>query len=363
MNKVYFASSHVTRLAAEATLPAKFERLLAQQDFESMFKDKTVAVKMHVGGGIGYTTIHPIFVRMVLQRIKQAGGRPFCCDGSFSVAAARDRGYTEEVLGAPIIGVGGVTDNYNYVREVGFDSLNEIELSGNIVDADAMLVLSHGKGHGHSAFGGAIKNIAMGCVSCKTRGAIHGLMAGHFEWNEEACTECHQCADNCPTQAIKFTEDGKFGMNEHHCRYCFHCVEACPVDALHIDQSRFRAFQDGMALTVQKCLETFQPNSVHYITVLMNITPLCDCWGFSLPALVPDVGITASDNIVAIEQASLDLIGKQKYIEGSLPDQMELGPEGLHLFQRVHNKDPYMQVVAASELGLGSREYELIEVQ
>jgi hypothetical protein len=359
---VYFASAHVDRLARDATLPARFERLLSKCRFAKRFKDKTVAVKMHVGGGINFSTIHPLFVRQVIEAIKEAGGRPFCTDSSSAVGRARDRGYTEEVLGAPILPIGGVADSYNYPARIGYRSLKSVELSGNIVDADAMLVLSHGKGHGHAGFGGAIKNIAMGCVRQKSRGPIHRLMETHFRWDEQACTHCHQCVDGCPTDAARFEDDGTFRIFDHHCRYCMHCVNACPVDAIEIDTRSYVYFHRGMAKTVKATLDTFEPDSVFYITVLTNITPLCDCWGFTTPALVPDVGIVASEDIAAVEQAALDLVRAQDYIPGTLPDQMHMGGDG-HLFKRIWGVDPYAQVEAAAKLGLGTREYRLATVK
>jgi uncharacterized protein len=82
-----------------------------------------------------------------------------------------------------------------------------------------MTVLSHIKGHGQTGFGGATRNIAMGCVSYKTRAAIHALMQGHFEWDDELCTHCERCISGCPTDAIKFTEEDKLYISEHNCRY------------------------------------------------------------------------------------------------------------------------------------------------
>ncbi len=362
METIRFASAHVKRLSADATLPAKFQRLLGQYDLPARFGNRTVAIKMHFGGNLGYTTIHPLFVQLLVKAIQDAGGRPFCVDGSFSVGAARARGYTAEVLGCPIVGAGGVADKYVYEVPAHYDSLDVIKLMGNIVDADAMVVLSHGKGHGHTSFGAAIKNIAMGCVACETRGKIHGLMAGHFDWQSEACTHCRQCVENCPTKAASFDAQDRLTISEHHCRYCMHCVEACPAACLQVDGSRYRAFQHGMALAVKACLDRFEADRVLYLTCLLNITPLCDCWGFSLPAVVPDIGILAGDNVVAIEQAALDLIDADNYIPGSLPDQMTMGAEG-HLFQRIHNKDPYVQVEACADMGLGSREYHRVEVE
>jgi uncharacterized Fe-S center protein len=362
MSEVLFASSKVKRMAAEATLPAKFDRMLKKINFETCFKDRTVAVKMHVGHRIGYTTIPPIFVKMVIHAIKQAGGYPFITDGSFSVGGAAIRGYTEEILGVPIRPAAGVLDKYFYTRPVNYRSLKSVDICGNIADAEAMLVLSHGKGHGQCGFGGAIKNIAMGCVTVNTRAAIHGLMDTAFSWNREACVHCYLCRDNCPGGAVRFDENGNFSIMTHNCRYCMHCVDSCPEHAISIDLSGIRYFQEGMARTVKAVLDTFQPKRLYYITALMDITPFCDCWGFSTPSLVPDVGIMASDDIVSIEQASLDVIDYRNYIPGTLPEQLEMAGEG-HLFQRIHRKDPYLQVETAAEMCLGEREYRLVETE
>lgn len=362
-SEVYFASAKVKRLVAEDTLPAKFQRMLERLDLKSLFGDRRVAVKMHVGGHIGYTTIHPLFVRMLVHRLREAGADPFCTDGSFSVAAAKARGYTEEVLGAPVYPVAGVSDKYFIEKEVGYRSLASIQVAGNIADADAMVVLSHGKGHGHCGFGGAIKNIAMGCVTVETRGRIHALMDTEFSWDRDACRHCYICQENCPGGAISFTDEGEFQVFLHNCRYCMHCVTSCPEHAIEIREEGIRYFQEGMARTTKAVLDTFEPGRVLYITVLTNITPLCDCWGFSTPSLVPDIGIMASEDIVAIEQAALDSIDVNNYIPGSLPGQLELAKGGGHLFWRIWRKDPYLQVETAAEIGLGSREYGLAEVE
>lgn len=365
MSTVLFASAHVERIDREATLPAKFARLLAQVDFAERFKGKRVAIKMHVGADIGFYTIHPLFVRMVVDAIKQAGGSPFLTDGSFSTDAAIIRGYTPEVVGARVVGAGGEADKYYYERTTDVPGLPTVRICGNIVDADAMLVLSHGKGHGHTGFGGAIKNIGMGCVDYPTRGAIHKLMSNHFAWDTDLCTLCEQCVHGCPTGAIRFNKDKAISINDHHCRYCMHCTRSCPTGALSMEQpdEKFRLFQAGMAAAVKETLATFTPDRLYYLTLLLNITPLCDCWGFSTPPIVPDIGIVASDDIVAIEQASLDLIKADNLILGNLPDQLcPPGNEG-HLFQRIHGKDPYEQVRQAAEAGLGSMAYEMVEVK
>jgi len=228
---------------------------------------------------------------------------------------------------------------------------------------DAMVVLSHGKGHGQCGFGGAIKNIAMGCVTVPTRGRIHALMDTEFRWDKEKCEHCNLCQENCPGGAISFDDEGNINIFSHHCRYCMHCADSCPANAIEISLEGIQYFQEGMSRATKAVLETFEANRVLYITMLMDITPLCDCWGFSTPSLVPDIGIMASKDIVAIEQASLDSIDAKNYIPGALPEQLELAEGDGHLLERIWRKDPYLQVETAARLKLGSREYELSEVE
>jgi hypothetical protein len=117
-----------------------------------------------------------------------------------------------------------------------------------------------------------------------------------------------------------------------------------------------------MAIAASKVLDTFARENLLFINMLMNITPYCDCWGMTTPALVPDIGILAGSEIVAIEQASLDLVRTEDLIPGSLPPGCELGPTG-HLFERIHGKDPFVPVQYLEEMGWGSRRYALKEVE
>ena len=358
--RVTFASARPKELRGDATLPSLLEKMLKKWSFPKRFAGKRVAVKMHLGYNVGYSTVPPLLVGRVIKAVKDAGGKPFVTDVPGAVAGARDRGYTEEVLGAPIVPVAGAADKYVYTRRTNYRTMKTVGLAGNIVDADAMIVLSHGKGHGHSGFGGAIKNIAMGCVDSPTRGKIHRLQSAAFEWDASKCTGCLLCRDNCPNSAITF-KDGKISIFDHACKYCMHCVLACPNDAISIDQRGYRYFQHGMALTTRECLRCFEPDSVFYITVLLQVTPFCDCWGFTTPAMVPDIGIVAGDNIVAVETASLDLIKVEDFIEGSLPAPLKRSGTG-HLLEQVHGKDPYIQVEECIKVGLGDGKYRVTKV-
>ena len=350
-------------MSADATLPAKFKRLLAQYPLAGMFGGKRVAVKMHLGGNLGFTTIRPLFVRLLIEAVKQAGGDPFVTDTPGSVGEAAVRGYTPETLGAPIIPVAGPNDERFRTVAVGYKTLREVYVAGDVVDADAMIVFSHGKGHGHCGYGGAIKNLAMGAVTGRTRGDIHRLMDTEFEWNEEACTKCYLCKENCPTGAVRFDKKDRFTIWMHDCKYCMHCVESCPVEAIRINMDSIRQFQEGMSRTTKAILDCFEPSRLLFITYLLDITPFCDCWGFTTPSIVPDIGIIASEDMVAQEQAAIDAVKLEDFIAGSLPHPLAVSDGPGHLLERIHGKDPYLQVEVAAALGLGSREYEVVEVE
>jgi uncharacterized Fe-S center protein len=363
MSKVLFASAKMNALRADASLPAKFQRLLDQYPLKDMFDGKSVAIKMHLGGHYGYTTIPPLFVRMLVQKIKDAGGQPFITDGHGAVPGAKVRGYTEEVLGCPLVPAAGVNEGYYVSAPIGYKTLQEARLCGEVANADAMIVYSHGKGHGHCGWGGAIKNIAMGNVTCKTRGDIHGLMDTEFEWDDTLCSHCYLCRDNCPAGALTFNKEDKLNIFLHNCRYCMHCVTACPQNAVTINEESIRQFQTGMALVTKACLDRFEEGRVLFINHVTSVTPFCDCWGFSSPAIVPDVGILASTDIVAVEQSSIDTIKAEDYIPGSLPNPLEVRDVEGHLLYKIHGKDPYLQCEETEKAGLGSRSYELVEIE
>lgn len=361
--KVFFGSVAVSKPEAASTLPAKFARILSKFKLSALCAGEIVPIKMHLGGGNGYTTIHPVLVRVLVDAIKDAGGKPIVVDGYFdTIATAYLRGYTQETLGCPLVSAGGVFDSQVVSKEIGFRSLDRVHVFSLINEAKCLINLSHVKGHGVCGYGGACKNIAMGCVDAETRGKIHGLEGG-IEWDKEKCTFCGRCAKACNMDAITVRpKEKEFNLFFHHCRYCRHCVLACPNGALVMNDDRgFRHFQEGMALTTKAALEHIAPERLLHINVLTNLTMFCDCWGITTPSMVPDIGITASQNIVAVEQASLDLIKTENFIEGSLIGNKPLG-EGKHLLEKVHGKDPFVQVDALERNGLGTRKYDLIEV-
>jgi uncharacterized Fe-S center protein len=249
---------------------------------------------------------------------------------------------------------------YFYEKKVDFKTFKNVDVGGNIHDAEVMIDLSHVKGHGACGYGGACKNIAMGCVTDRTRAQIHSLEGG-LDWNEDLCTHCELCVNSCNHSANRFRGD-KYTINFHHCTFCQHCVKVCPTGAISMDANRYEDFQTGMAICTEEVLKTFAPGHVFYINFLTNITALCDCWGMSTPPLVPDIGIMASKDIVAIEKASLDAIKLENLIESGIPQGHKMEGKG-HLFERLHGKNPFVQLRELEKRNLGTQEYTVEEVE
>ncbi len=359
--KVLFAPMAFARYEARFTLPEKFTRLLKKSGLSEKVKGKTVAIKMHVGDNVGYSTIPPVFVQKLVSFVQESGGDCFLTDHYLYQRHPERRGYTEMNMGCPLLDDCGHLGKYFYTKEVDFRSFKHVDVAGLIHDADFLIDFSHVKGHGSCGFGGACKNIAMGCVTDRTRHEIHGLEGG-LNWDEEKCIHCDLCLKSCNHYANRFDESGRYDVNFHHCTLCQHCVKVCPTNAITLDSHDYEDFQTGMALCTKTVLDTFAPGNAYFINVLTQITALCDCWGMTTPSLVPDIGIMACDDIVAVERASLDAIKVEDLIRAGVPEGMELGDEG-HLFERLHGKNPYLQLQKLEEVGLGTQAYTLAAVK
>lgn len=360
--KLYFADAVLEALEPEKSLPAKFKRMLKKFELEKRVKDKVVAVKMHLGGYIGYTTIHPVFVKILVDELKEAKAKSIkVMDGNAGDGVAR--GYTREILGCPVVSSFGESWKYVYKEKIGFKTLEEVNFSGEAVDSDFFIDLAHAKGHGACGFGGAIKNIAMGLVDEKSRGALHGLEGGII-FDKKKCKLCLKCVDVCTHKAVRYEKEKKeLWIFYHDCTGCQHCVLTCPEHAMTLDRDRFGDFSRGMAIVTQKFLSKFKPENLLFITFLTNITIYCDCWGFSSPSLVPDIGILAGEDIAAIETATLDMIKVENLLKTGLPKGRKLYEEGKHLFEKIHGKDPYIMIRELEKIYPCSSKYEIEEVK
>ncbi|MHA1683941.1 MAG: DUF362 domain-containing protein [Promethearchaeota archaeon] len=361
MSEILFASAKVKHLEAGKTLPMKMDRMLEAAGIVDLVRGKKVCVKMHLGGikgeSHGYTTIHPFFVYKLIKKIKESGAKSvFVADGY--QGNWKVRGYTKQTVGAPLKNL--FDPGKTITHPVNYKSFDEAEISKMVLDSDVLIVFSHVKGHGDCGFGGAGKNIAMGCVPTQTRAKMHALEGG-IAWDESKCVHCNKCIDECPNDANKFTDEGKYEIFWHNCKYCRHCVLACPEGALTTEGNTFDDFQEAMSRVVKIVLDKFGRKNRLFINFLLNVTIFCDCWGFSTPNLVPDIGILASRDLVAIDRASLDMINVEDLLESGLPEDRTLG-EGNHLFEKIHGKDPFLMQDILEKMDAGSTRYEIKEI-
>jgi hypothetical protein len=356
MSDVYFLPVTVKRIDSSHSLLARYEKMLSKLITPEMVKDRQVAIKFHLGGRYGYTHVNAAFVTRVVERVKECGGRPFITDHRVD---NRRAGFIPEAFGCPIYHATGLHDRYMYKVKTGSRLLPEVEIAGYLRDADVLINLSHAKAHGMCAFGAAIKNLGMGAVTGKSRGDIHGIMDNEYKWLAERCTHCKKCVSACEHKAIEFNDEGKLEQNTHHCTLCMHCMTVCPKHAIVVSEKGWPKFQKGLAIATKAVLDTFEPGRQLHINVALSITAICDCWGMSLAPFMPDVGVFASTDPVAVDKATIDHMDYDDAFPGTLPEEVAIAAGPGHILQRMWNKDPYAQVVACEQLGIGSSKYNL----
>jgi uncharacterized Fe-S center protein len=366
---VYFGSARQARLEAKETLPAKLDLIIDRLQLRDRVKDEMVAIKMHTGNNMVYSTIHPVFVRRVVQAIKDGGGKPFVVDVNWDAAGAEQRGYASEVIGCPVYPAAGPDEKYFYDHARPYKSIKNWKVAGLIQDSSFMVNFSHIKGHPSCGFGGAFKNIALGCMAGETRSAMHDVMHYDQYWFPEKCPDPlvrQQMIAACPFDAL--VEDkknaGQLHLHMEQCNQCGRCLKVAPAGSLKIDALNFHSFQEAVVISADVVMSTFAPGKVTNLALATHMTPVCDCFGFTSMPILPDAGVFGSDDIVAIDQAVLDITGKTRLIEENLPTSMEVHTREGHPFRWLHgpHKDPYVALAYAEKLGMGSRAYELVDV-
>ena len=326
----------------------------------------SVAVKVHMGEYGGSAYLRPPIVRRACDLIKEAGGKPFVTDtttlypakrytASQYLETAAINGFTEESLGVPVViadGEQGYDGEWVYIsKRVSDCSLDRIKIARGIFDADSMIVLSHLKGHELSGFGGSIKNVAMGCVTKDSKAAQHRLNRGVMDLSK--CTGCGQCVEACAFKALSVIEE-KIARDDEKCMNCNNCLYVCPEKVFSFPPQAQERFQVYLAHATAGVLSRFR-SKVAFINFIQDVTPLCDCVTPSGLPVVPDIGILASTDVVAIDKASLDLIAQSKplgdFANVSSPD----------ILGKINGTDSLIQVRTTQELDLGNMAYKLKE--
>jgi uncharacterized protein len=366
---VFFGSARQAQLVAKETLPAKLDLIIDKLHLRDRVKDETVAIKMHTGNNIGYSTVHPVFVRKIVQAVKDGGGKPFIADVNWDVKGAEERGYSSETLGCHVYPAAGPDEKYFYNHTRPYKNIQEWGVAGMIQDASFLINLAHVKGHPSCAFGAAFKNIALGCMIGKTRSAMHDTSHYDRYWFADKCPDAatrKRIVEVCPHAAIVEDKDkpGELHLHYEQCNQCKRCLQVAPVGSLKIDPINFHAFQEACAISTAISLGTFAAGKATHISLATHMTPVCDCFGFTSMPILPDVGIFGSDDIVAIDQAVLDMTAKTRLIEENIPTSLEVHTREGHPLRWLHGplKDPYLVTEYGERLGLGSRKYELVDV-
>lgn len=371
--KVYYASARVRKWTHEASLPGKLERLLKDANLKERFEpEEAVAVKTHFGSFGAHRIVRPIFLRKVTDAVREAGAWPFVTDtvrikGLEYLEVANANGINSQSVGAPVVLADGLFGNDNILLDAG-DPLGQIAVATAIHDAPAMVVVSHVKGHINAGYAGAVKNLAMGGISGSHRscgwkcgrGSIHSIGMGAFSWDEQKCELCYQCQEVCPLDCISFPEE-KFSFEDEKCWRCGRCVRVCPTDAIMHEGADNETFMEGLAIAAKTVLSTFKPGKVLYINFLLEIQPECDCMPGADVPVVQDIGIMLSEDLVAIEQASQDMIAKASPLPDSAASDLGIGP-GEDILKALNNMPAGIQTAKCEQLGLGTRKYELVEL-
>jgi len=341
-----------------------FSAAINELPFKDYFaKEDYVAVKIHLGNYGSYRTIRPVFVRKLNDMLKGLGAKPFVTEsvrvkGLDLLEMAAWNGYTAESLGAPLIVADGIfgADGVTVPCD---EPIKHVDICSAIYHAQGMLVLSHTKGHIQSGFGGALKNLGMGCLVPKSRGHLHFQTDTEFVFDRNLCSECLQCVEICPLNASSFNDDGDWVKDEEACWNCGRCARVCQTGALKvsINQSEFNF---GLAAATKSVIDTFKKNKIFYVNFMHEIQPECDCMPAADVPVVQDQGILFSDDPVAIDMASLDMINKAEVIKDSLAGERGKTSEAL---LNLHGSDPYSHILNSEKLGLGSTKYELINLQ
>ena len=300
-----------------------------------------VAVKLHMGEKGNKTHLNPELVKAAVDILKELKCKPFLFDSTSLykgarhtaedyLKTARENGFSEETMGCPVI----VSDDF-VIRKT---KHLEVHLCRAIADADALLVISHVKGHECAGFGGAIKNLGMGAVDQKTKKDIHTF--SQPELTLEKCTLCGTCERICGNGAVKISEKKgvkKPRFNAGLCIGCNKCVNHCPEKAL---KPQIESFD---LLLAEAASAAIKNKNCYYINELMRITKNCDCYSDAGEIIASDVGIIYGEDIVAIDKASVDLVNKNN------PD----------VFEKSQKVNPYGHVKEAEKLRMGSGKYAL----
>ena len=372
--KVYFTDFHTE--AFGDGLPTKLKKLMKKAGIQELdLEGKFVAIKMHFGelGNISY--LRPNYARAVVDVVKELGGKPFLTDCNTMYPGSRknalehlecawQNGFTPLTVGCPILIGDGLkgTDDVEVPVEGG-EYVDKAKIGRAIMDADVFISLTHFKGHEMTGFGGAIKNIGMGCGSRAGKKEQHA--SGKPKISQKRCRGCMRCQRECANGGLVFDEQTrKMQVDDAHCVGCGRCLGACNFDAIYFTNDNAQVALNGRMAEYTKAVVDGRPQ--FHISLIVDVSPNCDCHGENDVPILPNIGMFVSTDPLALDQACVDACLAAQPMPGSQLAKHLADPEFHDHHDHFINSTPESEwrscLEHAEKIGLGSREYELIEM-
>lgn len=358
-------------------LPTKLKRLIKAAGIGDIDMDgKFVAVKMHFGELGNLSFLRPNYARAVVDVVKEFGGVPFLTDCNTLYPGSRknaiehlycawENGFTPMTVGCPIIIGDGLkgTDDIEVPVEGG-EYIDKAKIGRAVMDADIFISLSHFKGHETTGFGGAIKNIGMGCGSRAGKKAQH--MNGQPEIDHELCRGCRACLRECANDGLSFdVSTRKMSINTQNCVGCGRCIGACNFDAIAF--ANYAATKDLNCRMAEYTKAVIQNRPNFHVSLIVDVSPNCDCHAENDVPILPNIGMFASFDPLALDQACVDACLKATPLPNSqLAEAMEKEDFCDHHdhFENTTPNSEYKTCLAhAEKIGLGTRDYEIVVVK
>ena len=373
-SKVFFTDFR-TKIYGES-MPHKLQRLIKEAGIGNIDMDgKTVAIKMHFGELGNISFLRPNYARAVVDVVKELGGNPFLTDCNTLYPGSRknalehlncawQNGFTPLTVGCPVIIADGLKGTDDIEVPVEGEYCKTARIGHAIMDADIFISLSHFKGHEETGFGGCLKNIGMGCGSRAGKAHMHNH--GTPTIDQDKCRGCRRCQRECANSGLQYDETKhKMSINENNCLGCGRCLGACNFDAISFKQSNANEVLDAKIAEYTKAVITGRDN--FHVSLIVDVSPYCDCHGENDAPILPNIGMFASFDPIALDQACADACLAAKPIENSvLGDNMKsdcFEDHHDHFKNTTPESEWKSQLSHGEKIGLGSREYELVVIK
>lgn len=371
-SKVYFTD---LRAKSGDNLLNKLQRLIKTAGVgEIDFQDKYVAIKMHFGEPGNLAFLRPNYAKAVADVVKELGGKPFLTDCNTLYVGGRKNaldhldsanlnGFNPMTTGCQILIADGLKGTDEALVPVeGGTYIKEAKIGRAVMDADIVISLNHFKGHEAAGFGGALKNLGMGCGSRAGKMEMHSAGKPHVD--QKKCIGCQMCAKICAHDAPQF-ENKKASIDHNKCVGCGRCIGICPKDAILSASDESNDILNCKIAEYTKAVIDGRPN--FHISLVIDVSPYCDCHGENDAAIVPNVGMFASFDPVALDVACADAVNAQPVISNSRLGDCSEEERACQHHDHFHSIFPDTNWESTIEhgvkIGIGNKEYELITVK